>query len=70
LTPDIAEKYEQADSEFRHWTSLAEGAPVGHLTVQVHKFITPHLTGAFMHYFSFEGKEWANDDSTTTTSSP
>jgi hypothetical protein len=28
----------------------------------VHKFITPHLAGEFMHYFAFEGEEWSGID--------
>lgn len=64
LTPDVAERYESSDPSHEHWTKLVEKA--SHLTIKVHKFITPHLTGEFMHYFSFEGEEWSGigDDET------
>jgi hypothetical protein len=64
LTPDVAERYESADPGHEHWTKLVEKA--SELTIKVHKFITPHLTGEFMHYFAFEGEEWSGigDDET------
>lgn len=59
MTADIAEQYDALGG--KHWTALMVDAPNGQLELEVHKFITPRLTGRFMNYFSSDGssQEWA-----------
>lgn len=56
MSPDDADAFESMGGTRFHWTNYVQS---GNLTLEVHKFITPRLTGAFMHYFSFEGETWA-----------
>lgn len=60
-TPEVAEKYESLGG--MHWVQFASNQGVVNIELEVHKFITPRITKAFMDFFSgFEGTTWTRDE--------
>jgi len=61
-TPDIAEQYESLGG--MHWIDFAAAQGITNIDLEVHKFITPRLTGAFMDFFGdMGGATWTRDES-------
>lgn len=59
--PDLAEQYENLGG--MHWVQFAANQGITNIDMEVHKFITPRLTGAFMDFFGgFEGAVWTRDN--------
>jgi uncharacterized coiled-coil protein SlyX len=59
-TPDVAERFESLGG--MHWVQFAANQGINDIDLEVHKFITPRITGAFMDFFGdIAGTTWTRE---------